>query len=69
MTEKEMKKVQWVGHYANGLMDGVAGRSLYGKQYHKEYLQGHNDGVLFFRNMMDKARTRLDVRLYSEITD
>lgn len=53
--------------YGHGLMDGVAGRGLFGKRYPEEYLRGHNDGRLFFHEMMDKTRDRLGMRLYSVV--
>lgn len=67
MTEKEVKKFQQTEHYGHGLMDGVSGRGLFGKQYPAEYLRGHGDGVLFFRDMMDKTRVRLNTPMTSEL--
>ncbi len=61
----ELTKKQKVEEYGCGLRDGVAGEDYANKT--EEYLRGHNDGVLFFREMMAKVRLRLKCPLTSEV--
>jgi len=58
-----------VENYGQGFIDGVAGRCLYGngKQYPGEYLRGYDDGVVVFREAMDKVRVRLKCPLTSQV--